>query len=199
MKCINCGANLNDGATYCIRCGSVLSDGGKSVIKVNKESNRKSLNNEDIDNLVKAYVGNKYDRFIYSGFSINYFLFGPIYGFTRRMYSFSILNLVLYWVISFIGNFINNEYFTWIGLIVLNLFFSFELKKQYLYKVKERVNKIIDKNPNLDIVMLQNICIKKGGLNLFFLIINIIYLIGIVCLLVYIILNPNLFLNRWVQ
>ena len=61
MKCTNCGANLKDDASYCIRCGSKINIDGISISN-NVNKNRKSLNNYDLDNLLKAYVGNNYNN-----------------------------------------------------------------------------------------------------------------------------------------
>lgn len=194
MKCTNCGANLKDDASYCIRCGSKINNDGISISN-NVNENRKSLNNYDLDNLLKAYVGNNYNKFIYSSFSILYFLLGPIYGFARRMYSFSIVHVIVNFIVIYISSKINQTLPIILSFILL-IIFSLNFKKQYINTAKVRVNKIIDSNLDLDIVMLQNRCSKKGGLNILFVILPILIIIISVIGIVLLIINGKISISQ---
>lgn len=194
MKCTNCGANLKDDASYCIRCGSKINSDGISISN-NVNKNRKSLNNYDLDNLLKAYVGNNYNKFIYSSFSILYFLLGPIYGFARRMYSFSIIYIIVNSIVIYISSKIDQTLPIVLSFILL-IIFSLNFKKQYINTAKVRVNKIIDNNLDLDIVMLQNKCSKKGGLNILFVILPILIIIISVIVIVLLIINGKISISQ---
>lgn len=188
MKCIKCGVNLNQGASYCIRCGSYQDE-------IQQENNKSSQNirsdkNINYDILERSYVGKKYNSFIYSRFSWLCFLFGPLYTLSRKMYSFSIIYLLVVSIVFSLSGLVT-WWFQLVSVIVINCFFSYIFKKSYLEKVKTRVNKIVLDNPNLDMVMLQEKCRKKGGLNWFFVVICSLFALIGSTLLLYISITGN--------
>lgn len=184
MKCINCGAEFRNDIEYCMRCGTYLKTG------VTISSNDQSISTIRIDNesLVKTYIGNSYHKFIYNNFSLLYFLYGPLYGFSRKMYSYSLVNILLLLIVVLGRSYVKEYVFVGIIIMVM-LVFSVSFNNFYIRKVRKKVDKLVLKNSNLDAVRLQSICRKNGGLNLFFTIINIVITIGVLGIAVICILD----------
>lgn len=184
MKCINCGAEFRNDIEYCMRCGTYLKTGvtvvendqGVNTLRVDKES------------LVKTYIGNSYHKFVYNDFSFLYLLFGPLYGMSRKMYLYSVLNVIVLVIIYMCKNLVKEYVFIALILLIM-LFFSFGFNNAYIRSVRKKVDKLVLKNSNLDVVRLQSICRKNGGLNLLFTFINIIITIGILAIIVISILD----------
>ena len=172
MNCIKCGARLSDGATYCIRCGTYQVEEDQK----NEQLNEVETNNKDInyDILVQAYIGKRYNSFIYSKFSWGCFFLGPLYCLCRKMYSYSLFYVCVLLITSFLSRLVT-WWFEIICILVICWFFGYKFKSSYLEKVKRRVNKIVINNPELDMVMLQEKCRKKGGLNVFWVVVATLY------------------------
>ena len=116
MICPKCGNNISDGVDYCIRCGNIISTTDGGVVTYNDTPNVNSTSNTiesntDISNLgllsatssssfniledecvrdelVQSYIGYKYIDFANVGFSWCYFIFGDLYLFYRKMFSY---------------------------------------------------------------------------------------------------------------
>lgn len=185
MKCVNCGAEFRNNIQYCMRCGTYLTT-GVTVEQKDQISNIPTVNK---DLLVKSYVGNSYINFVYKHFSFLFFLFGPLYGFSRKMYLYSFLEALLIAIAVASRALFQREYYVVVAVILIMLLFSFNFKKIYMKKCIKKVDKIVERNANQDVVMLQNICKKAGGLNIFFTIINVIVGIGIASIIVIYILD----------
>lgn len=170
MKCISCGCELKNESNFCMRCGTFLKTG--VTIKL-KEEKRNNLNGISTEVLVRSYIGDKYPKFVYRRFSLFYFFFGPLYGLSRRMYLYSVIDFILSLIVCFLSNYINKYFF--LGIFVIRLYFSFRFNDFYLNLARKRVDNIVHKNSNSDSVVLQSICRKKGGLNSFFTIISIVF------------------------
>ena len=169
MKCINCGAEFRNEIDYCMRCGTYLNSG----VTVTQKDEFVNTQRIDRESLVKAYVGNKYHKFAYNSFSILYFLYGPLYGFSRKMYFYSFFNIILFFILFMCKNLVK-EYIVVLAVIIIMIVSSFSFNNAYIRKSRKRVDKIVLNNSSLDFVRLQNICRQLGGLNLFFVFINVV-------------------------
>lgn len=131
--------------------------------------NNQSIDNNDNNELVRAYVGEKYDKIKNSSFSLSTFFLGSLYLFYRKMYLYG-------WLMMLLGP------LAFIGYIILAITF----KDVYFKHVNKKVNKIKLKNNNLSIEELKNICSKKGGTSIGMAILNIfgLFIILIITLLV---------------
>ena len=108
------------------------------------------------DELVKAYVGPKYDTIVNSKFNIGAFFFTPLYLYYRKLFLYGILVFI---VDLLIINFTKFSILTTVISVLVAMLFS----KLYIPEVKKRVEKIKQKNPDKSIEEIKEICAKKGG------------------------------------
>lgn len=169
MLCPNCNANLPDGSDFCIRCGSTIKD--EKVIKNTKQY----ITNDQYDLLLKSFVGEKYNSFVYKSLSFLTLFFGPFYMVIRKCYFLALISIISTSIAYNIGIIIDNN----LGIIfsiIVSLYYAFTFNKYYIGFASKKVKKITEKNRDKDFVMLQQICSKKGGINKFLLIIFILLL-----------------------
>lgn len=178
MYCLRCGSKVEDNQEYCPHCGANIKEelNRYNYIPKTEETNtnkekemEKKLkpshedqyqysikysygNDED---LIKAYIGNNYEKFKKNKFSLPTFFFGPLYFFYRKLY---LLGLI--WIIA-ISIFWLNPIF----LIIITVALSTTFSTIYLAEVKRRIKKIKLENKNLGDSTLLEICSKKGGVN----------------------------------
>lgn len=147
------------------------------MVDNNNQVNNQSINNDINSNvdeeLVRAYVGEKYDKIKNSSFSLPTFFLGSLYLFYRKMYLYG-------WLMMLLGP------LAFIGFIIL----AIKFKDVYLKDVSKKVNKIKLKNSNLSNEELKNICSKKGGTSIGGVLLNtfgiFVVLIVIVILLTFV-------------
>ena len=109
-------------------------------INGHNENNKEQFSDEE---LVTAYVGEKYNKFKSSKFNIWVLLFGPLYLAYRKMFWYGIGLCVIE---SFLTNFIK------IGIIfglILRVVLAVFINKFYLQEASKRVNKIKSENANV--------------------------------------------------
>lgn len=139
-----------------------------------------NINSNVDEELVRFYVGEKYDKIKNSSFSIPTFFLGSLYLFYRKMYLYG-------WLMMLLGP------LAFVGYII----FAIKFKDIYIKHVNKKVNKIKLKNSNLSNEELKNICSKKGGTSIGMVFLNLfgvsILLIIIVSLLM-LILGTSLLL-----
>ena len=127
-------------------------------------SSSDSQNNLDTQDLVRKFVGDKYQSISMSPFSFWAGFFGPLYFYYRKMYLYGILiaivNVLLMlllfvniWV--YLGAFLAE--FIILGLITNQMYLKFANKK---------VISIVATNPNANMVTLQTKCQSSGGTNI---------------------------------
>lgn len=103
-------------------------------------NNKEQFSDEE---LVTAYVGEKYNKFKSSKFNIWALLFGPLYLAYRKMFWYGIGLCVVETILT---NFIKIGF--WFGL-VLRIVLALFVNKFYLQEASKRVNKIKSENANV--------------------------------------------------
>lgn len=182
MYCFRCGTKVSENTKYCPHCGAdVLEElkrysyGESENIpkeepkRINQTHNDQYLYSlkysyGDNDTLIRAYVGENYEKIKKEQFSLATFFLGSLYFFYRKLYLFGIIYIML--SILFFPIF-----------FVVHVFISIGFKYIYFNTVKKRVEKIKLENKNMDKDTILNICKKKGGTNILIVIVFIILMI----------------------
>lgn len=112
------------------------------------------------DRFIEAYIGEDYKWIMKRPFNIYALLLSWMYFIYRKLYIIGILGLALSGIIlRFIPSLI-------VPYIVISMIASGALfNKIYLKQIEKRVNKIIDNNNMTDNFTVEEICKKKGGVN----------------------------------
>lgn len=108
------------------------------------------------EELIKAFVGDKYDDFKKSQFNLGGLLLSSVYLFYRKMFLYGLLVFAIDMILV---NAINIYYITF----GFNLFIAFFVNKLYLSFAKNKVDKIKAKYPQKSLQELKEICARKGG------------------------------------
>ena len=118
-----------------------------------------NLSNDD--ELLKAFIGNNYEKITTRPFNFAGFFFGTFYMFYRKMFLYSIL---LFIVTTIILSFcIKNVLIAFIISILFRIVVGLLINKVYLFYAKKKINIIKVENPQKSIEELKNICSSKGG------------------------------------
>lgn len=130
------------------------------VVDVLAEPTR-SLN---MNELVKAYIGPKYQGISMSPFSFCAFLFGPLYFFYRKMFLYGII----FAVINFLGALLAlRSIWIYLGCFAITSILAGLLANTLMLKnAKSQVVKIAALNPTATQYDLEKICKSKGGTGL---------------------------------
>lgn len=178
MFCEKCNEPLKDGNIRCSNCNAEVKKPEENDIK------NKYYNAID-DVLIREYMGEKADTFLYPGLSIRNFilllLFGGVYLSYRKMYLYGII-----WILITIALFAIpgvREYAVIFSLL-LTLFFTFMFKSMYLVQAKEKVNKIKKEYKTASNEELKRKVRFAGGTNYLFKV--LMYLIAF-CYIAYVI------------
>ena len=110
--------------------------------------------------LLRAYVGNNYQKIISMPFNIFGFLFTALYVLYRKMYSYSLILLAIL-VAVFI--FIKSPIIVFIIYLILAIFIGFTINRIYISSAKRKVNNIKQKNINMHYQEIKDICSLNGG------------------------------------
>ena len=116
-------------------------------------NNSNSINDEE---LLRAFIGNNYEKITTRPFNFAGFFFTTFYMFYRKMLLYAIL---LFLVNLVVLNVINN----FIVIIGFNVAIGFLVNKIYLYYAKKKIDKIKFQNQQKDINVLKGLCSAKGG------------------------------------
>ncbi len=112
-----------------------------------------TINDEE---LLKAFIGNNYEKITTKEFNFAGFFFTTLYMFYRKMFLYTILLFIVNLVVL---NVINNYFIT----LLFNIIVGFFVNKIYLYYAKNKIAKIKLANQDKSVEELKNICAKKGG------------------------------------
>lgn len=115
--------------------------------------NSNSVSDEE---LLRAFIGNNYEKITTRPFNFVGFFFTTFYMFYRKMFGYGLLVFLLNLVAL---NFINNFIIT----IVFNVAVGLLVNKIYLSYANKKIAKIKIENSDKDINKLKNICSSKGG------------------------------------
>ncbi len=137
-----------------------------------------ALNPED-EELLKAYIGNNYDKITTRKFNIAGFFFTTFYMFYRKMFLYAIvLFLVNFVVINYAKNFAS------IISILFSVVVGLLINKIYIADAKKKISKIKQANPQKSIEELKNLCANKGGVSVGKVVIGFFTEIGIIVIIV---------------
>lgn len=131
----------------------ILNQNINNNIPPQTNSNNNSVNDKE---LLRAFIGNNYEKITTRPFNFAGFFFTTFYMFYRKMFGYALLVFLLNLVaLSFINNFIL--------IIVFNVVIGLLVNKIYLYYANKKIAKIKLENSGKDINELKNICSSKGG------------------------------------
>ena len=116
-------------------------------------NNLASTNDEE---LLRAFIGNNYEKITTRPFNFAGFFFTTFYMFYRKMFLYAIL---LFLVNLVVLNVINN----FIVTLAFNVAVGFLVNKVYLFYAKKKIDKIKFQNQQKDINELKGLCSAKGG------------------------------------
>ncbi len=117
----------------------------------------------DDDILLRAYIGNNYEKITTQPFNIAGFFFTGLYMFYRKMFLYALIFIIVNTAITAI---INSSIISLIMCGLVGLF----INKIYISFAKQKIAKIKATNPNSTQEELRAICTSKGGtsiLNIF--------------------------------
>ena len=134
-----------------------------------------NVNNEqeNDETLLRAFIRYEYEKLTTRKFNFAYFFLSIEYMAYRKMWPY----IFPYIIIIYISNFFMLMYkmpTQVIGLILVALLITsgFFINRLYIYHSKKKVNKIKNKYQNVDFDKLVKICEKKGGTNIWHLILS---------------------------
>ena len=138
-----------------------------------KEDNE--IYNQD-ERYIEAYIGEDYKLIKKSPFNFWAFLLNWMYFLYRKLYITGIIGLVITALVAFLYT----KYFliyALITIVVLGIGFN----PYYIFIVKRKVNRILDKYEGSDSFSLEQICSESGGVNVpMALVIYFLFLVAIV-------------------
>ncbi len=124
-------------------------------INMQFQNNAVNVNSND-EELLRAFIGNNYDKITTKRFNFAGFFFTTCYLFYRKMFLYGLLFFLINFVIvNIIKSFIIN--------LLLCIVVGFFVNKIYLHYAKKKIAKIKLENPQKNIEELKSICSNKGG------------------------------------
>ena len=115
-----------------------------------------SVNQGGDDELLKAFIGNNYDKITTRPFNFAGFFFTTLYMFYRKMFGYALLVFLLNFIVL---NVINNFVVT----LAFNVVVGLLVNKIYLSYAKKKITVIKTSNSQKSIEELKSICSTKGG------------------------------------
>lgn len=116
------------------------------------------VDNINEDELLKAFIGNNYDKIVKGSFNIPGFFFTTLYMFYRKMFGYALL--------AFLGSLIILNVLKMFPIaIVFNILIGLFVNKIYVSYAKKRVSRLHQANPNKSLEELKSICASKGGVS----------------------------------
>lgn len=112
-------------------------------------------NNTNDEELLKAFVGNNYEKITTNAFNVAGFFFPSFYMFYRKMF--------LYGILAFLINIAIVNVVKLSTSMVFNLIVGLFINQLYLSYAKNKINKIKFKNSNKSFNEIKEICVSKGG------------------------------------
>lgn len=201
MVCEKCNEPLKDGDVKCSKCGTEVNKKEENGIK------NKYYNAID-DVLIREYMGEKADTFLYPGLSIRNFilllLFGGVYLSYRKMYFYGFI-----WILISVALFVIpgiREYMVIFSLL-LTIFFTFIFKSMYLAQAKDKIEKIKKNNKTASNDELKRKARVVGGTNYIFKVLMYLMALCYVCYACYLIYmffesrgingDIDILINKW--
>lgn len=189
MFCPKCGSKLNDNEKFCKYCGTSLPGIHDSTNRVREEVR---VTEED---LVKAYVGNQYEKIVNNNFSFPTFFFSIFYTLYRKMWFYSLLWFLFYCIVGIIFD----KYTSILIFIFVNALVAVNFSNLYLRLVKMRVHKIEQNNGGMSNKEIIDLCKKKGNTSILVLIIVLFIMLCLVCFIISFLLFSEIFSKTEIQ
>ena len=115
------------------------------------------------DELLKAFIGQNYEKITSGSFNVAGFFFPTLYMFYRKMFAYAlILFLVNLAITILIANLIKIP----IPIGVINVLSGFFVNKVYIFHARKKITKIKAANSQKSLEELKAICTTKGGTNI---------------------------------
>lgn len=154
---------------------TTVSNNDKVPVSNNSVSNGgNGLTDIDKEELLRVFIGDKYDKIVNLKFSIPSFFFNVFYFYYRKMFLYGILAFMAMLILSSLRPFLSIA-----TPIVLALLF----KPLYMNHAKGKVSKIIETNRDKSKEEIRDICSKKGGTSGGFIFLG--FLIDIIIVVIY--------------
>jgi len=183
MICPNCKNHVEEKYSFCPKCGEKLKpvknnykdhDNQYNYSEIYSNISQKKVTSEE--DYLKAYMGNSYNYIKQEKFSVIAFIFGPLYLLYKKLWSYSLLLLLVIIAIA-----LEDLNIAATCTIIINLYLGFKFNSMYLELVNRKVEEIKISNPDKSSTELLQVCQKKGNNNNIFIILLIIFLlIGII-------------------
>jgi len=165
MKCSNCNNKILMTDKFCVHCG----------IEIDEVTFDKGRDDE----LLKALIGRKKEKFENKIFSFPTLFLGTIYFMYRKMY---VLTAVSFLIKILLLVFLPNISLLFISVInaILACFFN----KWYLRRINEKLGEIKKEHKNKTFEEIKKVCYKKGGTTLapLFIALGLLGIFGITAL-----------------
>ena len=161
MKCPKCNKDINDNAKYCNKCGYKIED--KHIDQYlyselySKTYKQRVTSEEDY---IRNYIGSNYETIKKENFSIVAFIFGPLYLLFKKVYTLSILQLL----ITILIYSINKDAAT-IFYVVISFYVGYKGNSIYLQNATRKVDEIKISNPDKSSTEILEICKNEGRIN----------------------------------
>ena len=122
------------------------------------QSNGQQINNNQADDneLLKAYIGDNYEKITNKIFNFSAFFFTSLYMFYRKMYIFATLTFIVNLIFV---NFVKMNPISFVFYLVVGFISNF----LYIYHSERKISKIKKANPEKNEEELKQICSSKGG------------------------------------
>lgn len=204
MTCPYCHSKIDDKNKYCNYCGNKINTTNEHENQYdysNRYSNveKKEMENHDNqfsysmlysnmfnktassdEDYLKAYIGPNYETIKNEKISIPAFLFGTFYLFYRKLWSLSLILLIIDLALTAY----QDSKLTLLVKLIITIFLGLKFNKIYLQHANKKVDEIKISNPDKTSTELLDICKKKGGTTNIAIIIvaflEIIFLISII-------------------
>ena len=153
MYCKNCGTKIEEKAKFCRNCGQKVKEEKLKEEKVEKIEITDEL-------LKKEYIGKNYDIIKQKEFSLPAFFLLPYYLFYRKMWLYGFI----YLLITILGGVFFIKY-TLILILIIRILFGIFFNRLYLQIVNKKIDKIKQKNLDMEKEELLNLVKKIGGVS----------------------------------
>ena len=138
-----------------------------------------NVNQVDDGELLKAFIGNNYEKITTRSFNFAGFFFTTLYMFYRKMFGYGLLVFLLNFIVL---NVINNFVVT----LAFNVVVGLLVNKIYLSYAKKKIAVIKTSNSQKSIEELKSICSTKGGTSVGQIFLGLVAELGIAFVLIFV-------------
>lgn len=205
MKCPRCNAEIKDTVKFCNKCGYKISDSNNehdnqydyNIKYSNVQKNYDDQHNDQFsyssrysniyapritsdEDYIKNYIGTNYEIIKKENFSLPGFIFGPLYLLYRKIWSYTLLFIILISVVYYIDHDAAS-----ILYVIMCFFLGFKVNSIYMQYATRKVDEIKISNPDKSSTEILQICKKRGETISITLIVLIVIIMSITTTLAY--------------